>query len=472
MLRDFSLKQESFFNESNARLNIAVGAVRSGKSHITILRFMKELLEGPDGKYLITGKSERTCLMNIIEPMQEFTGGLIRYNRGMGEFTLFDKKVYVVGANDERAEGKIRGATFAGALVDEITILPQSFFRMLLSRLSVDGSKLFGGTNPDSPLHWLKTDFIDRFQDDPNQLQYFKFNLDDNPILTDTFKNALKREYQGLWYKRFILGDWVLAEGAIYDFFDTSFHVVEQPPTYAKNYFLGIDYGTSNAFAAVLIGYNDDHKPTLWAEKEYYWDSKIMGYQKTDAEYALDIQREFGGYPIRLIYLDPSAASFQTELRRNKMPVKQANNDVLDGIRCVSTLLSQGNLVICKNCVNLIKEIEGYVWDERAVKNGEDKPLKQRDHACLTADALIETTEGYFPISELVGKEIQVRSGEDGIFRDAYNVHLTRRNQKIYKLTLENGKVLRLTGDHKVMTYNGYVEVSNLLPEDQVLCYQ
>jgi len=382
MIKNFSQKQLEFFNESNARLNIAVGAVRSGKSHITIQRFMKELYSsGPEGKYLVTGKSERTVLMNIIEPMQEFTGGLIRYNRGMGEFTLFNKKVYVVGANDERAEGKIRGATFAGALVDEITILPESYFRMLLSRLSIEGSKLFGGTNPDSPLHWLKTDFIDKFKNDKEELKHFRFDLDDNPVLTESFKNSLKKEYQGLWFKRFILGDWVLAEGAVYDFFDTSIHVVDSPPTYAKHYYLGVDYGTSNAFAAVLIGYNDDHKPTLWVEKEYYWDSKSMGYQKTDAEYALDIQREFGGYGLRLIYLDPSAASFQTELRRYKMPVKQANNDVLDGIRCISNLLSQGNLVICRNCTNLIKEIEGYVWDEKSVKRGEDKPLKQRDHA-------------------------------------------------------------------------------------------
>ncbi len=374
-------KQVEFFNESNARLNIAAGAVRSGKSHIILLRFMKELEHGPEGNYIVTGKSERTCLMNVIEPLQTFTAGKIRYNRGMGEFNLFGKKVYVVGANDERAEGKIRGATFAGALVDEITILPQSYFRMLLSRLSVEGSKLFGGTNPDSPLHWLKTDFIDKFADDPTQLRHFKFQLDDNPSLGENFKNALKKEYQGLWYKRFILGDWVLAEGAIYDFFDTAQHVVTRPPTYAKYYLLGIDYGTSNPFAATLIGFNDDHRPSLWVEKEYYWDSKAMGYQKTDAEYALDIQRTFEGYPIRLIYLDPSAKSFEIELRRNKMPVKQAKNEVLDGIRCVGTLLSQGNLVICKNCTNLIKEIEGYVWDERAVRRGEDEPLKQRDHA-------------------------------------------------------------------------------------------
>ncbi len=378
---DFSAKQIKFYNESNSRLNIAVGAVRSGKSHITILRFMKELKEGPPGKYLVTGKSERTVLMNIIEPIQEFTGGNIRYNRGMGEFNLFDKKVYVVGANDERAEGKIRGATFAGALVDEITILPHSYFRMLLSRLSIDNSKLIGSTNPDSPLHWLKADFLDKFADDPRELSHLHFDLDDNPVLSEHFKSSLKKEYQGLWYKRFILGDWVLAEGAVYDFFDTSVHVVDKPPTYAKQYILGIDYGTANPFAAVLIGYNGDHRPALWVEKEFYWNPKERGFQKTDAEFAIDVKNHFEGYPISHIILDPSAQSFEVELRRNKMPVRQANNEVLDGIRSVSTLLSQGNLVICRECKNLIKEIEGYVWDEKAVQRGEEKPLKQSDHA-------------------------------------------------------------------------------------------
>ena len=381
MIETFSPKQIEYYTHSNARINIAEGAVRSGKSYIILLRFMKELQEGPDGAYLICGKSERTILHNIIDPLQELTGGIIRYNRGLGEFTLFDRKVYIVGANDERAEGKIRGSTFAGALVDEVTILPENFFRMLLSRLSVEGAKLFGGTNPDSPFHWLKKDFLDVLNGDPSQLKTFHFDIDDNPILSENFKNSLKKEYSGLWYKRFIEGKWVLAEGAVYDFFDTKINVRPSPPTYGKYFVLGVDYGTSNAFAAVLLGFNDDHHPALWVEKEYYWDSKKKGFQKTDAEYAADLRAHFGGYPIRMTYLDPSAQSFETELKRNNWPVTHAKNEVLDGIRCVSTMLSQGDLVICADCSNLIEEFEGYVWDENAVKRGEDKPLKQRDHA-------------------------------------------------------------------------------------------
>lgn len=379
MTKQFSPKQLQAFSQSNARINIASGAVRSGKSFVYLLRFMAELQEGPPGSYVICGKSERTLLHNVVEPLQHLTGGLIRYNRGLGEFTLFEKKVYVVGANDERAEGKIRGSTFAGALVDEATILPESFFRMLLSRLSVEGAKLFVTTNPDSPYHWLKTDFIDRQEE--LKIQVFPFVIEDNPSLSPSFIQSIKREYRGLWYKRFIEGQWVLAEGAVFDFFDQSQHVRTSPPTYAKYYIVGVDYGTTNPFAAILIGVNDEAHPTAWVEKEYYWDPKEMGYQKTDAEFAQAINGQFDGYPIRWIYLDPAAQSFEVELRRHKKPVKQAKNDVLDGIRFVANLFSNGDLIVCDGCNNLIKEIEGYVWDPRSAREGIDKPLKQRDHA-------------------------------------------------------------------------------------------
>jgi len=371
--------QINFYKESNARLNILEGSVRSGKSFIALLRFLEEIRSGPPGEFIIVGKSERTVLHNIIDPLQRLTGGIIRYNRGLGEFTLFNRKIYVVGANDERAEGKIRGSTFAGALVDEISIIPESFFRMLLSRLSISGAKLFGTTNPDSPFHWLKESIIDNKEIVDKKI--FKFTLEDNPSLTKEFKDAIRKEYTGLWYKRFIEGSWVLAEGAIYDFFDEKIHVVREAPTYAKYWILGVDYGTTNAFSGVLIGFNDDHHPTLWVEKEYYWDSKQMGYQKTDSEYVFDLKKIFDGYPIRSIYLDPAAASFEVELRRHKMPVKQAKNDVIDGIRFVANLFTNGDLVVKQNCLHLIKEIESYVWDSRSGKDGVDRPIKIRDHA-------------------------------------------------------------------------------------------
>jgi len=381
-LTGLSTKQSLALTESDAFVNIYHGAVRSGKSYVSLMRFFQHVVEGPDYNYLVCGKSERTIVTNIIDPLNKMTGNLIRYNRGMGYFTLLGKKIYAIGANDERAEGKIRGTTFAGALVDEATLIPQGFFRMLLSRLTIDGAKLFATTNPDSPFHWLKHDFIDLHENDNKFLKLFDFVIDDNPSLSADKKEELKKSYQGLWYKRFIEGQWVLAQGAVYDFFDQSLHTFEgNPHTYAKYYILGVDYGTTNPFAATLVGFNDDARPYLWVEKEYYWDSKKMGYQKTDFEYAQDLQREFGGYTVQIIYLDPSAESFQVELRRQRKPVKQAKNEVLDGIRSVANFFSNGDLVISKNCINLIKEIEGYVWDEKSIKDGVDRPVKTRDHA-------------------------------------------------------------------------------------------
>lgn len=387
-----SEKQIRAYCESDARINIFEGAVRSGKSFIALLRFLKELKYGPEGEYIIVGKTERTVIHNVIEPLRKLTKDAVRYNRGLGEFSIFHRKVYVVGAVDERSEGKIRGSTFAGALVDELTIIPEGFFRMLLSRLSVANAKLFGTTNPDSPYHWLKTDFLDR--SDELNLKIFNFTLDDNPSLTKEYVSSLKREYKGLWYKRFIEGNWVLAEGSIFDFFDQKIHTVRAPASYAKYYLLGVDYGTTNAFAATLVGFNDDVKPALWIEKEYYWDSRKTGMQKTDLEYANDLKREFGGYPIRFVYLDPAAASFEVELRRAKWPVKHAKNDVLDGIRTMSNFFIDGNLVICRHCTNLIREIEGYVWDDKSVKLGEDRPVKLRDHAIDACRYAVHTHYG------------------------------------------------------------------------------
>lgn len=473
IIKELSEKQIRAYSDSKQFLIILEGAVRSGKSLVTDLMALDRWQNGPEGyPYVIVGKNEGTILRNIIEPLNEITGGLIRYKHTLRQFTIFGKVVHVIGANDERAEGKIRGATFAGALVDEGTLLPENFFKMLLTRLSVPRAQCIVTTNPDSPYHWLKTDFIDRAPE--IEAQVWSFNLDDNPFLDDSYKNRLKKQFTGLWYRRFILGEWVLAEGAIYDFFDKTHHVVRRVHTYAKYYILAIDYGTTNPFAAVLIGFNDEHRPHIWIEKEYYWDSKKMGHQKTDADYARDIQKQFGDYPIKLIYVDPSAISFHLELRRFGMPVVAAKNDVIDGIRFVSTMFTEGNLVVHESCHNLIREIEGYVWDEKSARLGVDEPKKERDHACVTGDTLVSTDEGVKRMDDLSFNELVVtydKLNERFTYRCTEASGLTSSMQEIYELELENGRILRATGDHQVWTKRGYVQIWNLIDSDEVLCY-
>lgn len=304
----------------------------------------------------------------------------VEYSSAKAEFNIYGKVVHIIGADDERAESKIRGPTFAGAYVDEATIIPESVFKMLISRCAMGGAKIFATTNPDSPYHWLKRDYLDNNSD----VKSWQFVLDDNPKLEEKEKDYLRRQYRGLWYQRFIEGKWVQAEGAIYDFFDPVNHVIDNAPGFAQYYIAGVDYGTTNPCAFVLIGINPNKFPNMWVEDEYYFDSKVHQRQKTDSEYAEDLIRFLRGRcsDVKAIYLDPSAVSFRVELQRcNVRNIYEADNEVLDGIRKVGDLLNTGTFKICRKCANLIKEFGSYVWDAKSRQTGVDKPVKQSDHA-------------------------------------------------------------------------------------------
>jgi PBSX family phage terminase large subunit len=371
-----SAKQFDSIIKSVARLNIWEGSVRSGKTIASIIRWVEYIKTCSNGDLLMIGKTERTLKRNILDVIEDIVGTKnFRYNRGLGEVYIFNRKVYIAGANDERSEGKIRGMTLAGAYGDELTLWPESFFKMLLSRLSIKGAKLFGTTNPDSPYHWLKTEYIDNNNID---IKVFHFELEDNLALDPEYVKELKKEYTGLWYKRFIQGLWVLAEGTVYDMFDEGKHVISEMPV-CERYWISIDYGTNNPTVFLLQGQKSEIYYTL---QEYYYDSRKTGHQKTDEEYAEDLKIFIGDKYITNIVVDPSASSFIAQLKKDGFyNVRKANNDVLDGIRHVSTLLSNGKYFIHESCKNLIKEKASYVWDIKAQQRGEDKPLKQNDHA-------------------------------------------------------------------------------------------
>jgi PBSX family phage terminase large subunit len=373
----FSPKQISSLEESNAKINIWEGSVRSGKTFVSIWRFIKEVKNGPPGNYLIISRTFDTFKRNVLDMITDIVKANSHYYAGKRELKLFGKTVHVVGASDERAETKIRGLTCQGAYVDELSILPHSIWLMLISRCMMGEAKIFATTNPDSPFHWIKTDFL---TDNPD-VKSWQFRLEDNPTLEPEKKEYIKRQYKGLWYQRFIEGLWVQAEGSIYDSFDAKLHVINHAPHIAQEYILGVDYGTSNACAFVLIGINRTRYPNVWVEDEYYYDSKIHQRQKTDTEYADDLQKFIEGKPIRAIYIDPSAVSFRIELQKQGVTnLYEAENEVIDGIRFVNAMLNNGTLKICANCKNFIKEMQSYVWDAKCQKTGIDKPLKQNDH--------------------------------------------------------------------------------------------
>lgn len=376
-------KGRNFIARSTARINLAEGSVRSSKTVSTLMRWTEYAFCGPQGDLLMVGKTERTLKRNILDPLGEFLGpDLFQYTHGTGEATIFGRRVYLAGAADERAEGKIRGSTLAGAYGDEVTLWPESFFAMLLSRLSVSGAKFFGSTNPDGPFHWLKTGYLDRADlVRAGILRRWTFTLDDNPHLDPAFVAALKQEYVGLWYKRFILGLWVMAEGAIYDMFEESRHV-RPSAGIAGQLIAAVDYGTTNPFTAGLYLVPADRRAKrAHLVRELWWDSAAQGRQKTDQQYVADVKQWLDNDRPAVIYVDPSAASFIVAARQAGLPVKAANNDVLEGIRFVSSLLGAGDFTVDPSCEHTVREFQSYAWDPKAAKRGEDAPLKAHDHA-------------------------------------------------------------------------------------------
>lgn len=375
-------KQLTSILDSDARINIWQGSVSSGKTIASLIRWIEFVSTAPKGNLLMVGKTERTLKRNVIDVLSDLldgTGSFIT-RTGSGEIQIGSRNIYIVGANDERAEAKIRGLTLAGAYGDEVTLWGESFFSMLLSRLRVKDAKLFLTTNPDSPNHWLKKQFLDR--EHALDIKNFAFEIDDNHTLDPKYVQALKAEYSppsSLWYRRFINGEWVMAEGAVYDTFDRKINVVSELPEMV-DYYVGIDYGTTATFVALLIGEGKDNK--LYVCKEYVWDSKTKMRQLTDAEYSKEVRQFIQGYDVRRIYVDPSATSFMTQLWRDDvLGVTPANNAVEDGIRTVHNLISSGKLLIHQSCGYTVEEIESYVWDSKQQDKGIDKPLKRNDHA-------------------------------------------------------------------------------------------
>ncbi len=381
---DISKKQLKSIEESTARINIWEGAVRSGKTIASIIRWLDYIKSGPKGELLMIGKTHRTLKRNILDVVQQIVGqDNYQYNRGLGEVTIYGRKIYIAGANDARAEDKIRGMTLAGAYGDEVTIWPEGFFNMLLSRLSIKDAKLFCTTNPEGPYHWLKKDYIDRKNE--LDLKDFHFLLDDNLTLDPNYIKQLKKEYSGVWYQRYILGKWVLAEGIIYDMVNQNNYIDADDMPEMTRYWIGIDYGVANPTAFVLIGLGKDNKLYLIDE---YWHSGREGTEKTDSKYADELENFIARNAVKpeWIFIDPSAKSFITELyyRRHDNPaffnVAKANNAVIDGIRRVSNLYGKNKLIINKECVKTKEELNSYVWDSKAQQRGEDKPLKENDH--------------------------------------------------------------------------------------------
>ena len=380
------------------RINILDGSVRSGKTWITYVIWALWVATMPaDKTYLMTARTLTTLKRNCLEPMVQLFGTEnFSYSISNKSGRLFGRNIQFEGANDAQAEAKIRGLTLQGAYVDEITLVPEDYFTMLLSRLSESGAKLFGSTNPDSPSHWLKKKYLDR----ADELSVYKdtYIIDDNTFLDPEYIAAIKSEYTGVFYDRFILGKWVIAEGLVYEFGEEN--ITDEIPATGE-YYVSCDYGTMNPFSAGLWCVNGDKAVRI---KEYYYTGRATNAQRTDEEYVDDVEKLMEGYNVRKIIVDPSAASFIAALKKRNHNVLRANNDVMDGIRTVARFLKKGNIMIHRSCKDAINEFGLYSWNDKSV---EDAVIKENDHAmddiryfCYTLmkKKVRDVAENYIPL--------------------------------------------------------------------------
>lgn len=410
--KPFSKKQRKILNWWTAESPvhdydgvIADGAIRSGKSISMSFSFIVWAMDTFNGQqFAMCGKSVGSFRRNVLVWLKLMLRGrgyrledkrsdnLVIITKGRHQNTF-----YIFGGRDERSQDFVQGATFAGVFLDEVALMPESFVNQVTGRCSVDGSKMWFNCNPSYPSHWFKVEWIDKASE--KNFLYLHFTMDDNLSLSEKIKERYRSMYAGVFYKRYILGLWALAEGIIYPMYQDA--IEDAPDDYDPvDYRVSIDYGTMNAFGALLWG---KHDHVWYATEGYYYSGRDSGITKTDEEYAdaldklvspimkerekeyIELQRR--GYyptftPIKII-IDPSAASFISLLRKRKhgqfywYKVIPANNAVIDGIRETATAMQKGLIKISPSITEWRKEAEGYVWDE---KSGDDKPLKINDH--------------------------------------------------------------------------------------------
>lgn len=379
--------------ELDAKLNLLIGSVRSGKTwgvHSKIL-YLCDYNVG--GRKLLTGVSKSSIKNNVLTDLFDIVGkDNYKYNNQSGELRLFNTDWLVVGAKDEGSEKYIRGMTVGAAVCDEVVLMPQSYWQMLLSRLSPPGARLYGTTNADSPYHWLKTEYLDKDELIREHILWYQtYTMDDNPNLDESYKSSQKKLYTGVFYKRMIEGLWVMAQGAIYGgaWNDRTLYGDADRPVGlygaggAQEHVISIDYGTTNP--CVFLDWIDDGS-TAWCDNEYYWDSKAEMRQKTDEQYADDLVKFIERSNCKMdpkIIIDPSAASFKLTLQSRGLWVVDANNAVPDGIRRTASALQQGKIRFHgERCPFSKREFQSYAWNDKKAKLGEEEPIKSNDHTC------------------------------------------------------------------------------------------
>ena len=375
-----SSKQREYLANCKHRWNFKIGATGSGKSwldYAVVIPKRLFALRG-EGAAVMLGNTQGTLSRNVLDPMREIWGSALVGTIGSDNTAnLFGKKVYILGADNRKHVARLQGMTVEYAYGDEVTTWHEEVFQMLKSRLRCRHSFFDGTANPESPYHFLKA-FLESKADVYCQTS----TIDDNPFLPPEFVENLKQEYAGtVYYDRFVLGRWAAAGGLVYPFFsaDDPRYVVDGfAPKHGSGgrYFVSIDYGTYNPCSMGLWCVAGGVATRF---RESYYDGRKNGRQRTDEEHYAELERLTSGVPVDSIIIDPSAASFIETIRRHgRYRVRQAENDVLNGIRVTACLLSAGKMQIDRSCKDSLREFGSYRWDE---KKHYDAVLKEYDHA-------------------------------------------------------------------------------------------
>lgn len=356
---------------------ICDGAVRSGKTVCMADGFFVWSMSRFTGQnFALCGRSISSLRRNIVSNLHSWLGGLFRIQEFRSENKLVvshqgrQNTYYLFGGLDESSYKQIQGITLAGALLDEVALMPRSFVEQTCARCSVEGSKLWFNCNPAGPEHWFYREWLCKCRQ--KRLLHLHFTMADNPGLSEKIRKRYESLYTGVFYKRYVLGQWCLAEGLVYNFRPEKHIAKDLPPN--GRYFISVDYGTLNPFSAGLWCL---HQGVAYRIREYYYDGRKQGKTLTDEEYYAELRNLAGDLPVECVVVDPSAASFIAVIRRyGRFSVRKAKNAVLDGIRQVASCLQAGILKLSPGCQDSIREFSLYCWDPQG-----DHPIKENDHA-------------------------------------------------------------------------------------------
>ena len=361
---------------------IADGAIRSGKTLCMSLSYVLWAMESFNQQnFGMAGKTIGSFRRNVLFwlKMMLASRGYSVVDHRSDNLIVVSKGTttnyfYIFGGKDERSQDVIQGITLAGMFFDEVALMPESFVNQATGRCSVTGSKFWFNCNPDNPRHWFKINWVDKCKE--KNIIYLHFTMDDNLSLSEKIKERYRSMYVGVFFKRYILGLWCVAEGLVYSMFSEERHVKKEHMTGALTYVVSVDYGTVNPFSAGLWAFDGWHSQR---EAEVYYNSREVGKRVDDEEYYKMLKKLIGNRRVECIIVDPSAASFIEVIKKyNEYSVMGANNDVLDGIRVVTTMLNKDMISVHEDCQDNIKEYGLYVWDE---EKGDDVVIKENDHS-------------------------------------------------------------------------------------------